>query len=270
MDRAERTGLGIALVGHAVLFAALSLGLLTSSKPKPPMHDPMDVQLVDEIGLRSAMPEPAVEPPAPSEAPDLGPPEEAPPPEPAPAPPTPVPQPTPPPRPAEAKPAPEKPKPQPPKPRLSPDIVKGLRDPAPSRPKGSRLGPDLLKGIADTPSGKASTPRAATVDARAMAGLAAAIAAQVRPCYVVPAGGTDSADIVTVLRLRFNTDGTTATAPTVVEQSGVSGANQAYARQMADAAKRAVLRCSPLRLPADLYEGGWEDIEFVFNPRMMG
>jgi hypothetical protein len=103
-----------------------------------------------------------------------------------------------------------------------------------------------------------------------MAGLAAAIAAQVKPCYVVPAGGTDAQVIVTVLRLRFNPDGSVATPPAITEQSGVTAANQAYARQMGEAARRAVLRCSPLRLPADLYEGGWEDIEFVFNPRMMG
>jgi hypothetical protein len=144
-------------------------------------------------------------------------------------------------------------------------MLKGLKD-----PKGSRLGPDFLKGISAEKTGKASTPRAATVDARAMAGLAAAIAAQVKPCYVVPSGGTDSGNIVTVLRLRFKPDGSTATPPAIVEQNGVGDSNRAYAQQMGDAAKRAVLRCSPLRRPAELYKGGWEDIEFVFNPRMMG
>jgi type IV secretory pathway VirB10-like protein len=269
MDRAERTGLGIATAGHVLLFAALSLGLLTTSKPKPPMNDPMEVQLVDEIGLRSAMPELVVEPPAPSEAPEAGPPEEVTPPEPSPA----VPAPTPaPPQPA-PKPAPV-PKPQP---KAAP--AKPVPDQTPRRrpdkpvekPRGTRLGPDFLKGISPEKSaGKAATPRAAVVDARALAGLAAAIAAQVKPCYVVPAGGTDAGNIVTVLRLRFKPDGSTATTPSVAEQSGVTAANAGYARQMGEAAKRAVLRCSPLRLPAELYEGGWEDIEFVFNPQMMG
>ena len=139
------------------------------------------------------------------------------------------------------------------------------------KPRGSRLGPDFLKGISPEKSaGKATTPRAATVSAQAMAGLAAAIAAQVKPCYVVPAGGTDSGNIITVLRLRFNPDGSVSTAPRIAEQSGVTESNQAYARQIGEAARRAVLRCSPLRLPADLYKGGWEDIEFVFNPRLMG
>ena len=257
MDRAERTGLGIAAAGHVVLFGALSLGLLTTSKPKPPMNDPMEVQLVDEIGLRSAMPAPAVEPPAPSEAPEIAKPVEVVP-EPAPPPSAPVPKP-------EPKPAAAKPTPPDEQPRRRPD------KPATEKPRGSRLGPDFLKGISPEKSaGKATTPRAATVSAQAMAGLAAAIAAQVKPCYVVPAGGTDSGNIITVLRLRFNPDGSVSTAPRIAEQSGVTESNQAYARQIGEAARRAVLRCSPLRLPAELYEGGWEDIEFVFNPRLMG
>jgi outer membrane biosynthesis protein TonB len=278
MDRGERTGLGIATAGHIVLFGALSVGLLSHSKPLPPMNDPMEVQLTDEIGMRSAMPQPAVEPPAPSEAPVQGPPTAAAPAEPTPAPPKPEPEPLPPP-PTPAPTPQAKAKPTPAKEtldtrdrrrpdrqsRLSPDMLKGLKD-----PKGSRLGPDFLKGISAEKTGKASTPRAATVDARAMAGLAAAIAAQVKPCYVVPSGGTDSGNIVTVLRLRFKPDGSTATPPAIVEQNGVGDSNRAYAQQMGDAAKRAVLRCSPLRLPAELYKGGWEDIEFVFNPRMMG
>lgn len=265
MDRAERTSFGIAAAGHVVLFGALSLGLLTTSKPKPPMNDPMEVQLVDEIGLRSAMPTPAVEPPAPSEAPEAGPPEEAAPAEAAPASePTPAPKAQP--KPVAATPAPDD------QPRRRPDKpVVAVAKPATEKPRGSRLGPDFLKGISPEKSaGKATTPRAATVDARALAGLAAAIAAQVKPCYVIPAGGTDSGNIVTVLRLRFNPDGSVTTAPSISEQSGVTESNRAYARQIGEAARRAVLRCSPLRLPADLYEGGWEDIEFVFNPRLMG
>jgi hypothetical protein len=127
-----------------------------------------------------------------------------------------------------------------------------------------------MKGVTPEKSqGKAQTPRAAVVDARSLAGLAAAIAAQVKPCYVVPAGGADAESIVTVLRLRFNRDGSVATPPVITDHGGVTGTNQSYMRQMDEAAKRAVLRCAPLHLPANLYEGGWEDIEFVFNPRLM-
>ena len=267
MDRAERTGFGIAAAGHVLLFAALSLGLLTTSKPKPPLNDPMDVQLVDEIGLRSAMPTPAVEPPAPTEAPEAGRPEESVPEEPSP----PEPKPTPAPPQPRPQPAPvPKPQPKPVAARPADETPRRRPDKPAEKPRGSRLGPDFLKGITPEKSpGKAVTPRAAITGAQ-MASLAAAIAAQVKPCYVVPAGGTDAGNIITVLRLRFKPDGSTATAPTITDQSGVTGSNQAYARQMGEAARRAVLRCSPLRLPAELYEGGWEDIEFVFNPMMMG
>jgi outer membrane biosynthesis protein TonB len=274
MDRAERTGLGVAAAGHVLLFGALSLGLLTSSKPKPPMNDPMDVQLVDEIGLRSAMPQAVVEPPAPSEAPEAGPPEDVTPPEPSP----PVPEPTPaPPQPA-PKPAPvPKPQPKAAPAKPAPDETPRRRPdkPVPETPRGSRLGPDFLKGITPEKStGMATTPRAATLDARAVAGLAAAIAAQVKPCYVVPAGGTDATSIVTVLNLRFNKDGSVSSQPVVKDHGGVTSANQPYVRQMDDAARRAVLRCSPLRLPPDLYElpngEGWNNIDFVFNPQAMG
>jgi hypothetical protein len=271
MDHAERTGLAIAAVGHVILFGVLSLGLFTKPAPKPPLNDVMDVAFVDAVSLRSAAPA-ASEPPARSEAPERGTPD-APPPEAAPraareAAPAPKP---PEPRPSVAKPAPEKPTPA--KSRLSRDMLKGLRDPAEpkARAAGSRLGPDFLESItAADKGGKGTAPRAATVDARAMAGLAGAIAAQVKPCYVVPAGGTDSSNIVTVLRLQFKPDGSVAGKPSVVEQSGVTAANQSYSRQMAEAAKRAVLKCAPLRLPPDLYRGGWEDIEFGFNPRQMG
>ena len=79
MDRAEKTGLGIAFGGHVLLFAALSLGLLAAKPKRLPVADTMDVQFVDEVGLRSAAPTAAADTPAPSAAPEEGPPEEAPP-----------------------------------------------------------------------------------------------------------------------------------------------------------------------------------------------
>ena len=39
---------------------------------------------------------------------------------------------------------------------------------------------------------------------------------------------------------------------------------------MADAARRAVLRCSPITgLPPELYDGGWDDFDFRFKPDQM-
>ena len=292
MDRAERYGLGVAAAGHIALFVALSLSLFSARVPKPPVADTMDVQLVDKVGLTSAAPKVAQEAPAPSVAPEQGPPTEAAPPPPAPAPkpepkrsppkpePKPEVKPEPKPTPAkpETKPKPEKPtKPapekQPPKKAgLSSDFLKDLPKDTPGKekPKGSRLGADFLKGLAaDKSPGKANAPRAAAVSAQSMAGLQALIAAKVRPCYNPPAGGADAGQITTILSIRMNRDGSVA-AVTPGAQSGVSGSNQAYARQMADAARRAVLRCSPITgLPAELYQGGWDDFDFRFRPDQM-
>ena len=284
MERAERYGLGVAAAGHVALFVALSLSLFSARIPKPPVADTMDVQLVDKVGLTSAAPKVAQEAPAPSVAPEQGPPTEAAPPPPAPAP-KPEPKPSPPkpevkpepkPTPAkpEPKPGPEKPaKPapqkQPPKKTgLTSDFLKDLPKDTPGKekPKGSRLGSDFLKGLSpDKSSGKANAPRAAAVSAQSMAGLAALLLQQVKPCYNPPAGGADAGQIATVLDLRMNRDGSVASVQ-IGEQSGVNGQNQAYARQMADAARRAVLRCAPFKLPPDMYEGGWDDFGFRFRP----
>ncbi|TVV72307.1 hypothetical protein FOY91_14885 [Sphingomonas solaris] len=143
----------------------------------------------------------------------------------------------------------------------------------PAKAAGSRLGADFLKGITPekTSPGKSTKPAAAAVSASAMQGLAGAIKRQVQPCYELGSlAGTPAMSIVTTLRLRFNKDGTIANAPSVAEHSGVTPGNQAYVRQIDDVARRAVLRCAPLKLPAELYDGGWEDIELRFTPGTMG
>ncbi|HWL47715.1 MAG TPA: hypothetical protein VNQ31_08370 [Sphingomonadaceae bacterium] len=272
MDRIERRALAVAVAGHVALFGVLSLGLVSTAKLPPLDSEPIDVQFVDAIGLRSAATEAAVEPPAESEAPDVAKPEDAAPPEPTPAPPEPKPEP---PRPAAKVAPPEPAKPAEAKePRRRPDRETAPPKAAPAKPAkpaGTRLGPDFLKGITpEKTGGRGQTPRAATVGAQAMAGLAAAIKRQIQPCYELGAlQGTPAMEIVTVLDLRFNKDGSVAGDPAVAEQTGVNAANQAYRRQIAEVARRAVLRCAPLRLPAELYEGGWSNIQFVFTPGTM-
>jgi outer membrane biosynthesis protein TonB len=306
MERADRNALGVAIAGHVLLFAALSLSIAKRSPPVTPAAEVMDVQLVDAVGLRSAAPEPATEAPQEMQAPDSGTPQEAPPPPPqaAPPPPTPaLPTPAPPkppesvapapkPKPASAKPAPAKP--TPPKPEAKPkptpakaqpsrdlsDILKDVSSKARSERAGSdakakadraqsaKVG-DLLKGVIGASAGRGENARAAVTGA-AMNGLAAAIKRQVQPCYELGGlGGTPAMQIVTVLRLRYNPDGSVAGAPQIVEQTGVTPANQAYKQQIAEVARRAVLRCAPVKLPAELYEGGWDDLNFRFTPGQM-
>ncbi len=272
MDRAEATGFGVAVAGHALLLGILSVGFASVSRP-PLITDSIEVSLVDEIGLRAALADPSTEAPAEAQAPEMGPPEEAAPapveapPEPTPPPPAPkpkaiapVPEPEKPAKPSPAKPAPKK---------AAPKKSEASAKASARQARASRIGGDILKGISDPSSGRAEKPRA-PVGARDLAGLAQAIIAQVKPCYVVPTGGEDSGSIETVLNLRFRKDGSVVGSPTLVEQNGLTSANRPYARQMADAARRAVLRCSPLKLPAELYDGGWEDITFGFRAEALG
>ena len=118
-------------------------------------------------------------------------------------------------------------------------------------------------------AGKGEQARAA-VSGAAMNGLGAAIKRQVEPCYDLGGlGGTPAMQIVTVLQLRFNPDGSVAGTPQLVEQKGVDDGNRAYAKQMVEVSRRAVLRCAPLKLPAELYAGGWENITMGFIPGQM-
>jgi len=266
MERSERTGLGLSVVGHIGLLAILSLNLMSVRK-MPKLSEPMDVMLVDKAGLTSAAPEISKEAPQAAEAPEVAPTiEDAPPPEPAPAKPQPAPAPKPAPAPT-PKPAPkaaEPPKPTPPAAKPAPPAP-----PAKPKPKATSLGTDFLKGIpVDKSAGKSTAPRAAAISPLAMNGLAALIASQVKPCYTIPAGGADAASIVSKIRLRLKKDGSIAVAPEVVGNLGVNPANQPYLRQMNEAATRALQRCAPYKLPADLFEA-WQDIVFTFRPAQM-
>ena len=264
MDCAERIGFGGAVAGHALLFAALSLTIAHRIPPARPMPDAMDVQLVDDVGLRSAAPEPASEAPQEAQAPDVGPAMEAPPPPATPAPPTPAPPkaiaPS-------SVPAPTPAKPAPAKPALSSDLLKDIRSAAKTeRATGPRLGPDFLKGVIGASAGAGISARAA-VTGPALNGLAAAIKRQVQPCYDLGGlGGTPAMQIITVLQLRFNPDGSVAGTPQLVEQEGLNDANRRYAGQMIDVSRRAILKCAPLKLPPELYAGGWENITMGFRP----
>ncbi|HEY0269760.1 MAG TPA: cell envelope integrity protein TolA [Sphingomonas sp.] len=135
--------------------------------------------------------------------------------------------------------------------------------------KGSRLGKDFLKGLsADKSEGKSSAPRASAVSALALNGIGAMIKQQVRPNYNPPSGGTDSASIVTTLNITMARDGSVSSVE-VVGHRGVNGSNSGYVKQADDAAIRAVRRSSPLKLPPDLYDGGWENITLNFSPAQM-
>ena len=76
MQRSEMVGLGVAVLGHAALFALLTLSFCAPPRVEPPHAKPIDVSLVDDVGLVATAPQ-STEAPAESQAPDKGPPEDA-------------------------------------------------------------------------------------------------------------------------------------------------------------------------------------------------
>lgn len=294
MDRAEKVGLGVAAAGHVALFALLSASFLVPRKEMP-VAPPMDVSLVDQVALEAAAPA-TTEAPAASRAPEVGPPEDSAPPAPAeaapePAPPVPQPRaPAPPPKPAPvAKPQPQKPAPAAPKQAQTPPKPAAAARPTPAkpatnrgagtqvaanqtRPRGGSLG-DIMKGIVaeSEPQARGQTPRAAVMNATALAGIQDAIRRQIQPCadrQVDPGPGAN--EISTVLNLRFNADGTLSATPTVVRQSGADGENARYKQRVVDLGIAALRACSPLRLPAEYYRtaaGGWSNLNFTWKLR---
>lgn len=273
MDRAEATGAGIAVAGHGVLLAALTLGFANASQP-PLTAPPIEVSFVDEVGLESAITEVSPEPPAQSVAPETGPPEEAAPaPAETPAPPQPAPKAVeapPEPKPAATqavKPAPARPAPA----RSQPAKPKAAQTGTAKATTGSRLGSNFLKGIGSDPSpSKSAKPSGAVMSAQALSGIKSAIERQIQPCanrQVNPGPGAN--EIVVTLNIRLNRDGSLAGRPRVMGTRGVNDGNSRYEDRVKDLAIASYVGCSPLRgLPEDLYQtpkGGWSNLAMTYR-----
>jgi len=273
----ERQSFTVVGLAHLVLLAVLSLGLRSITPPLP-AEDPTPVDIVNLAGVpkittppkpsKAAAPVKTVE----ATAPDPTPP--APNPEPAPAPdPAPVPK-------------PEKPKPLP---KVEP--VEKPEPPKPTKPKPEKAKPapqlldaEALSNLLDKKLPKAKVkpldtsalaksiekdlPKTARIDPRATATLIAAIRSQVAPCWNPPIGGADAKKMTVLLHLDINRDGSIAGRPGIVSQTGVTSGNADYARAFAETARRAVLRCSPLKLPPELYDQ-WKAVEINFDPSEM-
>ena len=255
----ETRAILLAGTAHVLLLAGLSLSWAWASRDLPPIVESIPIEIVDISDMArvtappkpsiAAAPQETVEAAAPDTAID----------NPAPPPPISADIPT-----AEAKPPPDAAKAKKPAPRkFEAQELANLIDK--SLPKANFKPVDVstfAKSI------ERSLPKGAQIDNRATATLVQAISQQVRPCWNLPIGGRDVSSINTVLHIRFARTGAVLGQIEVVSQSGVTAANMSYAKPMADAAKRAVLRCAPLRLPPDLYEL-WQDIEFNFDPSKM-
>ncbi|MET0363714.1 MAG: cell envelope biogenesis protein TolA [Sphingobium sp.] len=135
------------------------------------------------------------------------------------------------------------------------------------RPRGSRLGANFLQGIADdTPAPPAKSASGPLSDAEARA-LNQAISRQLKPRWKAPTGA-DVDQLVTVLTWRLNKDGSIASGPTVVEQTGKTDGNRPQQQLHIEAAIRAVRAAAPFDLPEKYYDN-WKFIEaFRFDKRL--
>lgn len=276
MDRGERIGLGVATAGHVLLFGMLSAGLFA---PAPPPRNPpaIDVDLVDAVALESRMttppaPAPAAqaldpgvsEPGATPQTSETRSPETQTPPSPTPAsriaPPGPAPTPSPP-----------RAQPRPSAPPRPPAATTPRPAPAKPPPRAPRLGADFLKGLDDAPTPPRATPAPtgnAPLGPDAARALTAEINRQLRPFWRPPSGA-DADQLVTMLSVRLDRDGTVIGEPEVVGQRGLTPSNRAQAPLHAERAIQAVLRASPFRnLPPEHYDR-WNWIKpLTFDARL--
>jgi outer membrane biosynthesis protein TonB len=228
MDAGDRIALGVAVVLHVALVAALSLSGV--ERPTPPVPPPpaVDVSLVTDIGLQSSAPK-AIEAPAPSQAPDPGPPEDAAPPEPAPEPePKPKPEPAPaPPKPLPDKRAPDKPAPAKPQAAVKP-AVKALPPPPASPPASPPR------------SSSRTTPAAASAAAKPVAPRAAKPGAGTETAAVQPKrrGSRLSDDLVAGLTDKPSASKVVAPVGAVIDARALAGIQDAIKRQIQPCADR--------------------------------
>jgi hypothetical protein len=236
-----------------------------AAKPAPKKPDPPKVA-----------PPPPAPPPPPPETPKIPEPEPMPP-EPAPKPPAPRAEPVPvpkakpePPKKAETRvavkspPVPKpktKPKPPPPKPDDFQALLKNL---AQDRRKAEKAKAEAPAKVAKQAEDE---PKRSALQARMMAAsLAQAVTRQVTPCWSIPAGAKDAANMSVAIRIRLNPDGTLGGQPKV-EDTGRFGRDPFF-RAVAESSLRALRnpQCMPLKLPYDQYDL-WKEITFVFDPK---
>ncbi len=184
--------------------------------------------------------------------------------------------------------APETPPPPPPKPTKLIKAAKAAPKPEPKPPPPPK--PDLFASLLRSVEAKAQKPRTAAADEPAepspppappeTAPLAPpastrdeplslsvrdAIRRQVEENWSLPAGAREARDLVVDIHIVLLPDGTVRAAE-IVNRARLDQPGEEFFRSMAESAKRAVLKASPLRdLPPEKYEQ-WREITFRFSP----
>ncbi|MBS3647782.1 hypothetical protein KEU06_03955 [Pseudaminobacter sp. 19-2017] len=91
-----------------------------------------------------------------------------------------------------------------------------------------------------------------------------ALRGQVQRCWNIPAGAMDGANLRVSVKFKLDPSGALDGSPEIISGGGSSGVERAAA----EAARRAVARCSPYTLPAEKYDA-WADVIVNFDPSEM-
>lgn len=132
---------------------------------------------------------------------------------------------------------------------------------------GSRLGPNFLKGIADDSPAPPKAASAAPLGEAEKRALNSEISRQLKPKWKAPTGA-DVDQLVTILRWRLNPDGTLASGPELVEQTGQTDTNRPQQQLHIEAAIRAVRAAAPFDLPPQYYSSWKNIVAFRFDKRL--
>ena len=115
-----------------------------------------------------------------------------------------------------------------------------------------------------------TAPRTIRVAAADVRQFEEVTARRVRRCYHTPHVSSSARRIATKLRVRYGPDGSLLGMPELLSQSGVTEWNSAYAGQMAEAARTAVIRCAPIHIPPAMARFPVNEIDLLFSPLLRG
>lgn len=141
------------------------------------------------------------------------------------------------------------------KPKLKPkDVVNSAKDPTAE---------SILKSLKD--KDKDEPEPFLTLNPAQKENVGNIIRNKMRLCWNPPVGVENGMTNVIILGLKFDIDGKLAESPVNLTPNSGIGSLQAF-----EAARRAVIRCSPYEeLDPEIYEG-WKELNLKFNPKNMG
>ena len=175
----------------------------------------------------------------------------------------------------EAAPEPEQAQPAPPVPRRRPDVKIAEPEPEPEPEEAEDVMASILRNVEklkpksqpqSTQQAQAPTPASQRQRSRfEIDEIAREVTNQIAACWRLEPGARDAESLVVQIRVAMNPDGAVRRVEIVDGQRMLS--DRPF-RSAAENARRAVLNCSPLRLPLDKYDI-WREIDMTFDPRQM-